>query len=111
MHASSRSVWRADSVALMPGAISDALLSLPPLRVPRSHRQWRARGRTTWAGRVAAATERAGTSESIFDGSLTVALSEWSEWDERHGRIRREVTVGRGGSCRDTNAAIRPNEN
>jgi hypothetical protein len=50
MHASSRSVWRADSIALMPGAISDALLSLPALRVHRSHRQWRSRARTTWTG-------------------------------------------------------------
>ena len=25
-----------------------------------------------------------------------------SEWNERHGRLRREVTVERGGSSRDT---------
>jgi hypothetical protein len=47
----------------------------------------------------------------LVDGALTVALSERSEWDERHGRLRREVTVERGGSCRDTSGAIRPNEN
>src|SRR5712691_9423577 len=27
---------------------------------------------------------------------------EWSDWDERHGRLRREVAVERSGSCRDT---------
>jgi hypothetical protein len=27
---------------------------------------------------------------------------EWSDWDERHGRQSREVTVERSGSCRDT---------
>ncbi len=32
-------------------------------------------------------------------------FGEWSEWDERHGRLRREVTVERGGSCRDTSGA------
>jgi hypothetical protein len=31
-----------------------------------------------------------------------IALSEWSEWDERHGRSSREVAVERSGSCRDT---------
>ena len=29
-------------------------------------------------------------------------MSEWSERDERHGRLRREVAVERSGSCRDT---------
>jgi hypothetical protein len=61
---------------------------------------------------VTSCTSRARSHEpDDFDGSLTVALSEWSEWDERHGRLRREVTVERGGSCRDTNRAMRPNEN
>jgi hypothetical protein len=27
---------------------------------------------------------------------------EWSDWGERHGRLRREVAVERSGSCRDT---------
>ena len=27
---------------------------------------------------------------------------EWSDWDERHGRLSREVAVERGGSRRDT---------
>jgi hypothetical protein len=39
---------------------------------------------------------------TIFEAA-DVALCEWSEWDERHGRLRREVTVERGESCRDTN--------
>ncbi len=30
------------------------------------------------------------------------ASREWSHWDERHGRQRREVAVERSGSCRDT---------
>ena len=28
---------------------------------------------------------------------------QWSEWDEKHGRLSREVAVERSGSCRDTN--------
>ena len=27
---------------------------------------------------------------------------EWSEWDERHGQLSREVAIERGGSSRDT---------
>jgi hypothetical protein len=39
---------------------------------------------------------------TILGRPLTVALSEWSERDERHGRLRREVAVERSGSRRDT---------
>src|SRR5882724_6014623 len=35
--------------------------------------------------------------------NLTNQKSEWSEWDERHGRQRREVAVECGGRRRDTN--------
>jgi hypothetical protein len=34
--------------------------------------------------------------------SLLSFACEWSEWDERHGRLSREVAVERGGSSRDT---------
>ena len=39
-----------------------------------------------------------------FSASLNVKCHarEWSEWDERHGQLSREVAVERGGSSRDT---------
>ena len=38
--------------------------------------------------------------------NLTNQKSEWSEWDERHGRQRREVAVECGGRRRDTNLKL-----
>jgi hypothetical protein len=37
-----------------------------------------------------------------FEYQMPCAAREWSESDERHGRLSREVAVERGGSNRDT---------
>lgn len=70
-----------------------------------------------WLARLSICQEfRSGPiSFAVLRRSLAIQRTEragnGASGSERHGRLRRELTVECGGSCRDTSGAIRPNEN